>query len=253
MTGNFLAGARCFRRGLQLCGHSQLRVYVAAPIAAAVVLFGLLLNWGADAFQRLLNALVGWLPDWLDWLHWLLWPVAIIIAVFFLVYGFVFLCNLIAAPFNGLLAERAETLLRGSTPEPVPWLDILRDLPGAVFNELRKLGYFLCFALPLLLLTVIPGPNLLAGPLWLLLGSWMLALEYLDYPMGNHRFAFPDVRRHARSHRSSALGFGSLALLASSIPLLNLLVMPAAVIGATALFIETGQQPHPGEPNAGEN
>lgn len=241
MTGNFLAGVRGFWRGVRLCAHPRLRLYVAAPIVTASALFVLLVNWAVEAVQRLSSALIAWLPDWLDWLHWLLWPAAIIIAVLFLVYGFVFLCNLIAAPFNGLLAERAEQLLAGSTPSDVPWMRLLRELPTLLLNEVRKIGYFLRFALPLLLLTLIPGINLAAGPLWLLLGSWMLALEYLDYPLGNHQLGFPAVRRYARLHRGRALGFGAVALLASTVPLINLLVMPAAVIGATVLVVEAGR------------
>ena len=244
MTRNFLAGVRSFRSGLHLCGHPQLRAYVLAPIVTAAAVFALLFGWAIDTLGRLSKLLVGWLPDWLDWLHWLLWPVVVIIALFLLVYGFVLLSNLIAAPFNGLLAERAEQLLTGAIPAAVPWTRLLRELPGMLGNEVRKIGYFSALAVPLLLLTLVPGINLLTGPLWLLLGCWIVALEYLDYPLGNHQHTFPAVRRYARSHREQALGFGSVALLASSIPLVNLLVMPAAVIGATHLTVRLGCATH---------
>ena len=68
----------------------------------------------------------------------------------------------------------------------------------------------------------------------------MLALEYLDYPMGNHQIRFPEVRERARAERLNTLGFGGGVLLSSSVPLLNLFVMPAAVAGATVLYLRTG-------------
>ncbi|MEZ5582290.1 MAG: hypothetical protein R3F37_05475 [Candidatus Competibacteraceae bacterium] len=44
--------------------------------------------------------------------------------------------------------------------------------------------------MPLLVLFVIPGVNVIAPLLWLVFGAWMLALQYADYPMGNHGLRF---------------------------------------------------------------
>jgi len=64
----------------------------------------------------------------------------------------------------------------------------------------------------------------------------MMALEYVAYPMENHDQYFPEVRRWARSNKMLCLGFGIMVLLLTITPILNLVVMPAAVAGATQMW-----------------
>jgi CysZ protein len=77
--------------------------------------------------------------------------------------------------------------------------------------------------------------NLVAAPAWLLLGAWLLALEYLDYPLGNRGLDFRAVRQAAAAMPLRALGFGGSVLVLGAVPVVNLLLMPAAVIGACLL------------------
>jgi CysZ protein len=102
--------------------------------------------------------------------------------------------------------------------------------------------YSLFLVIPLLLLSWIPGLNLLAPALWLLFTSWTLALDYHDYPMGNHQLDFKQQRNRLRQHRGLALGFGGATMLATMIPIVNFLVIPAAVAGATVLYLENLKQ-----------
>jgi CysZ protein len=80
--------------------------------------------------------------------------------------------------------------------------------------------------------------NIIAPFVWMVFGAWMLALEYLDYPMGNHGLSFPVQRQTAQKKRLTVLSFGGATLFATLTPFINLLVMPAAVAGATALWLE---------------
>jgi CysZ protein len=66
----------------------------------------------------------------------------------------------------------------------------------------------------------------------------MLALDYHDYPMGNHDLKFPQQRAILKQKRPLAIGFGLATLGATLIPFINFLVIPAAVAGATALYLE---------------
>jgi CysZ protein len=74
--------------------------------------------------------------------------------------------------------------------------------------------------------------------LWFALGTWMLALEYFDYPMDNHRYSLAQVRERMGQAPLTALGFGAATLAGTMVPLLNLLIMPAAVCGATLYWVE---------------
>ena len=74
------------------------------------------------------------------------------------------------------------------------------------------------------------------------LDSWMLAVQYTDYPMDNHGIEFHQMRQHMANHRSMSLGFGMATNIATLIPLVNFLVMPAAVLGATIMWAHENEE-----------
>ena len=89
----------------------------------------------------------------------------------------------------------------------------------------------------LFIIGVIPVVNLVAAVLWFVFNCWMMSLQYVDYPADNHRVSFPALRRLLGDPRLSALGFGLPVALAAMVPVLNLVVVPAAVCGATAYWV----------------
>lgn len=225
--------------GLRLLLRPALWPYVLIPLSINVTIFGLLLWFAAGQFGALIDSLLPQLPEWLAWLSWLLWLGFALLAAVLVFFTFSLVANLVGSPFNGLLAEAVERQLTGREPPPSGSLrQALREAPQAIADELRKFGYFLLWAIPLGLLFLVPVLNLAAPLLWALFSAWMLALEYLDYPLGNRGLRFAEQRTHVRAHALLGLGFGGSVLLATMIPLLNLLVMPAAVAGATKLALE---------------
>ena len=56
--------------------------------------------------------------------------------------------------------------------------------------------------------------------------------------MANNGKFFKDINSQAMSKRSLSLGFGGGVMLFTSIPGLNLIAMPAAVAGATSLWVK---------------
>jgi CysZ protein len=198
-------------------------------------------------FERLDRTVAGWLPNWLSWLHWLLWPLFVLTALVVVFYTFSVVANVIAAPFNGLLAERVEKLANpaGATPPTteLTW----KELVLSPLTELNKLLYFIGWAIPLLVLSFVPVINVAAPVLWALFSAWMLALEYSDYPLGNRGLSFREQRRLLRKRWPLTLSFGGMALLLTLIPVLNFLAMPAAVIGATLMWVR--EMPERGDGN----
>jgi len=106
MNNDLRTGVRALATGWELARRPGIRPYVIIPLVINSALFGGLLAWGFHQVQRLNDWLVGYVPDWLDWLAWLLWPLFFLVALLFVMYGFSLVANLIASPFNGLLAER---------------------------------------------------------------------------------------------------------------------------------------------------
>jgi CysZ protein len=142
----------------------------------------------------------------------------------------------LASPFNGLLAEKVEHLHTGTVSDT--GISIWREIAVAPAQEIRKMLYFLVWAIPFLILFLIPGINIAAPFLWAAFSAWMLSLQYVDYPLGNRGLRFVEQRAMMRNNRQLSLGFGAVVLVLTMIPVVNFVAMPAAVIGATYLALD---------------
>lgn len=242
-TLGFTASLGYIAVGWRLVRTKGLRRFVWMPLLVNILVFGVLGWW--------INALATqWLESWTlfstwgDWwivraLETLLQWVFTLVLLFSLAYFFTLLANLIGAPFNGLLSERVEAHLLGKETDSAPtWLTLVKSLPRLMGSEIAKLLYLAVCLIPLIILQFVPIVNFVAPALLFLFGAWMFALEYMDYPMGNHGAVFKDVRKRMRGNRRLAYGFGSGVAVLSTIPIVNLLIMPVAVAGATALYVD---------------
>jgi CysZ protein len=239
VISDFAAGARYFTQGLRLINLPGIRRYAAIPVLIALVVLGVLVTLGATYFDSLLDWLLPPSDSWWSGLvRTVLWPLFAMASLLVLYFGFTVLANLFGAAFNGLLSEKVEARLRGQGIDTGGLGTALRDLVPATFNELRKLLYFVFWVVPLLLLFLVPGLQIIAAVLWAVFSAWMLAVEYGAYPMDNHRIRFPQARAALGQRRMLAQGFGAAVMVAMLIPVFNVLVMPAAVAGATAMYVD---------------
>lgn len=244
LKGNIFRGMGYLGEGFRLIRQPGLRLFVMIPLIINVLLFGLVFYFLADAFNSLIATAMGWLPDWgwlqsMDWIFWLLYGVVILLM---LAYGFVIVANLIGSPFYGYLAELTERYLTGQPLDTDDsWKQIAKDVPRALSREIQKILYYLPRAVLLLILGLIPVVNLVAVVLWFVFNSWMMALQYVDYPADNHRVSFRGLRGFLGHSRLSALGFGVPVALGAMVPVLNLIIVPAAVCGATAYWVREKQ------------
>ena len=238
MSAPVLSGPDYLREGLKLVLSPGLRLFVLLPLAINLILFVALIGFAIDQFSGWLASLMGSLPGWLSFLDFLLWPLFVVLLLLMVFFTFTLLANIIAAPFNGFLAEKVEEVVRGEdTFPPFSWNELLAMVPRTLKRELRKLSYFLPRAIGLLILSLIPGLNLIATPLWLLFGVWMMAVQYIDYPCDNNKVSWDDMLAWLRAKRWQSLGFGGITYVALLIPFVNLLMMPAAVAGATLFWV----------------
>ena len=236
-----LSGPQYLRQGLSLVLSPGLRLFVLLPLLINLVLFAVLIGLAVQQFGQWVDYFMPSLPDWLAFLEYLLWPLFVALVLLIVFFTFTLLANLIAAPFNGFLAEKVEVVVRGEDPFPTfRWGELAAMVPRTLGRELRKLAYFLPRALALLILSLIPGVNLLAAPLWLLFGIWMMAVQYIDYPADNNKLGWNEMLDWLRARRWQSLGFGGITYAALLVPGLNILMMPAAVAGATVFWVREG-------------
>ena len=236
MRGNIAQGAGYLTRGARLLNHPSLRMFVIIPLLVNILIFGSLLGIGFSYISDLMDSMLSRVPDWLSFIQWILWPIIAITVSLIAGYLFTTVALIIASPFNALLAEKAEELISGRPVNSLEGLGpALMAVPRGVWRELVKLLYYIPMAIFVLLLSFIPEVGAVA---WLLLGAWMMSIQFVDYPMDNHQLSFAQVKAAVRSRRLSSLGFGGLVALCTGIPLVNFFVVPAAVVGATLLWCE---------------
>ena len=232
---NPVKGISYFFSGVSLILKPGVRQHALWPLLINSVLFILLTILAISSVGDLMDWLLSFLPGWLDFLRYILWPLLALASMIILVLSFSLLANLIAAPFNAALAAAVERHLGGVNEQS--GLRV-KGAMALVINELRKIIYIVVRAIPLLILFFIPVVNIVAPFVWLVFGAWMLCVEYADYPMGNHDLAFAEVKKKIKQRRLLSLGFGAAIAGVLMIPVLNFIVMPVAVAGATKMWVE---------------
>ncbi|NNL56727.1 MAG: sulfate transporter CysZ [Pseudomonadales bacterium] len=237
------SGAGYLLRGFALLKHKRILPFVIAPLLINIALFYFGLGYLYEWFTGWLTPFMDRIPAWLAFVEWLLTALFYLAALLLVAFGFTFVANLVGSPFYGLMAEQVELIQLGSTNSTAfSGLALLRSVPGAIARELKKLVYYLLHALPILLLSlaalVITPLATLMPFIWFWFGAKMLALEYIDYAYDNNQLAFSTLRADLKAHKHSRFGFGAITTLASMIPVLNILTIPAAVCGGTLFYLE---------------
>jgi CysZ protein len=239
MISDVTIGIQALARGTRLLNQPGVRIYVIIPLAINLLLFGALIWYGYSLFVPFVEWMMSFVPGFLDFLEWFIWIFFGTLAALTVFFSFTPVANIVAAPFNALMSEKIEIYLTGKAPSSN--ISFAKMALDAISSQLRKLVYILLWALGLFLISLIPVINLIAPVLWVIFGSWLLSLEYFDYPMGNHDLVFDEEKRQLRDRRGIALGFGGGVMILTSIPIINFVTMPVAVAGATLLWVEQFQ------------
>ncbi len=239
------SGFRYLSKGMGFLLQSGMKRFVLVPLAANCIVFIALTLYMISSFTALQAWFTGLLPDW----QWLAYVVAFITGLFIflimLIYGYSFtiLTNIIAAPFYGRLAEKIEQRLTGAH---IPEESIASLIMRTLQREMVKLWYFvsrgLLVMIGLFFLSFIPLINLLVPVIALLWATWVMALQYIDYPADNNQLPFVSLRNRLKDQRLSSISFGGTVMFCSMIPVINIFIMPISVAGGTLFWINELRQ-----------
>lgn len=249
-------GAKCVSEGFSLARRPGLRPYMVVPLVTNVLLFSisgyLVSSYAWEWISGWTSAVDFW--TWLDWLEpiinellgalkWVIFAVVILGLLFIMGSTFTMFTHLLIGPFIGILGEKAERELH--TPA-YPQHTLSQIALRTLGREFRKLMYWLIRAIALgvlsLILYFIPAVNAVVPVLWFLFGSWILALQYLDVPADNNGRSFQEVLALMSQHRTSVMAFGAIVMTLTSIPILNLFIIPVAVCGGVVFWVRKFRQ-----------
>lgn len=245
IMNNLLSGSKYLIDGLQLIFKPGLKRFVIIPLLINFCLF-IILFLTLNHFVHLFNVwFEGYLPAWLQWLGVILWIIFFLAFILIFLYTFVIIANLISSPFNGLLAEKVEFYLTGKKLSERTIFENIKDVPRIIGRQFAILGTYLPMAALILICFFLPIVQSVAAIIWFIFNAWYMTLLYVDFPSDNHRVPLRDVREKLKIKRWLVLGFGISISFMLMIPVLNFFVMPAAVAGATKLWLEefTSEKP----------
>ena len=230
-------GAGALIDGFRHLSNPALRAWVIWPILINLAVFAglawLLTGWLTGSIQGVMEDL----PEWLNFLRWIMWVLAVLMMALVFGVSFTTLTLLIGAPFYVVLTRRAMMLV---SVEPFPSANtgitaLVQETVSAVLRELSKIRRFVPWVLLALVISVIPVINVLAPIVWLLVNSWIFAFQFVDYPIDARQRPITETREWLAEHRAAALGVGVGVALCASVPFLNVVAFPAAIIGACQL------------------
>jgi CysZ protein len=221
-----------------LYAHRSLWKLAAAP----VVIGALLLGGGQYLLYRFLaGRLAGWVSQ--GALYPVLYHAAFAALVMVMVACFLFLFSgmavVVSGPFNEALSERTESEIRRGVIAPAPFLKLVKETARSFGHGVKLLclyGGSLLAGCALFLVPVF-GP-LLFGFFSLALSSYMAAYQFMDHPMSRRGYTFREKTAFLRRRLVASLGFGIGVVFPASFPLINVLVIPAAAVGGTLLFLD---------------
>ena len=230
------SGASYFMKGFSRIRRKGIRRFVFIPLTINVLLFSFAFYYIYLELSNYMTSIMSWLPSWLDWLNVVLWPLAVLTILVIFSFLFSTVANWLAAPFNGLLSEKMEAILSGQKAPSGDMLDIIKDIPRTLSREWQKLSYYLPRAIGFfILLWILP---VIGQVIWFLFVAWMMAIQYKDFPFDNHKIPFAQMKAILKQNQSVSYSFGITVALFSMIPIVNLVVMPVAICGATALWVD---------------
>ncbi|MDE8034079.1 sulfate transporter CysZ [Actinobacillus equuli subsp. equuli] len=232
-------GFHYFIYGWRLMLQRKLLPFVLIPIAINSVLMIALLWFFIGNIVGWADWIVSFMPSWLDWLTIILVPLAVLSLIMLFYFTFTTITNFIAAPFNALLAEKVELQLTGEQLNNMTVAEMLKDVPRMLKREWQKMMYSIPRFIALFLLSFVPVIGQTVVPvLTFVFGAWLLAIQYCDYPFDNHKISFKRMRNALGQRKILNFTFGTFVSIFTALPFVNLVVMPVAVCGATAMWVE---------------
>lgn len=215
------------------------------PLIVSLLLLGALVGLGLS-LGAITDALTGWLTgDLRTVLQWVFGAVVMLVGIILAVIVFSSLTLLIGAPVYekiSLMADRERGGVPGEQPET-----LLAGVGRSIVQSLALLGISLLLAVPIFLLGLIPAVGgVISAVVGAVVGGTMISLELIGGPFDRRgRRRLGEKFGAGRGRRAEVLGFGIPVFLLFSVPLVQVVLFPAATVGGTLLARSLL-----GEPNA---
>jgi len=237
---NFFRGVGDFFVGFKaVATKRELWPYVWIPLLINIVVYAIVVGVGIYFYGDLMAYFMptgeAWYIAILRFFAWIIFTLVIGLGIFF---TFFIVASTIASPFNERLSAKYEELLTGRRVEEG------LGMTAVITQEIKRLiVYVIIFGLLLFLtsmISFIPFINFTVPLLWLLFAVYVAAFEFISYVLDRRGLLLGRKLSYLRSRLLRCGGFGLATAWGMLIPIVNVAVIPCAVVGATHLAIKSG-------------
>ena len=211
------------------------------------IVIGILLYWfvGGAIYESVMGQGKALITEYVQEGTWgaiIYYLVATIFTVmlFFVVnWTFVLVVAFLASPFNDLLSERIEKLMRGDAT--LSFSDSMGRVGNNIFKVLIVEIKKILFIMILTLFSIIFGYIPLLTPVSVAIAILLLSVEFLDYSWSRHQMTFNECLKDIKQNAIGYLFGGGFFFILVSIPVINLIVPSLATSYFTTLWVKTNE------------
>lgn len=236
-----ISGMSAFSVGLKMMlpGGGLFRYAVAPVLVSLVVLVGLIVLCVVGTQWWLADLMNSW--DWPEWLSWVGGIFVLLVALVIAWFTFIPLMGVFGPLFFDPIAEKIYFRYTGRELTDPSAKSYWRRQLFAIIQSVKSVAISLCIELPLAIASLFTGvATFVAVPV----SGFIEGFDLMDYPLALRGQSFGDKWQWCKENQWAVLGLGVSASFCLLVPVLNLFVIPAGVVGATLLYIgwERGQE-----------
>lgn len=242
MIKNIFKALGAYSQSFSLIGKLKLWKYFLVPMGisflVALTVFlgiykladnigrGIASFWPWESGQETVTSISTWLGGF------------IILVLGFILYKHIVMA--LSAPFMSPVSEKMEQHLFPELHEDIKQRNTsnTQQLMRGLRINVRNLIYELLITIPLLILSIIPGVNLVTSALIFLVQSYYAGFGNMDYTLERH-FAYRESVTFVKKSRGYAIGNGIVFTALALIPVIGIiLVLPISVTAASKTTLE---------------
>jgi CysZ protein len=174
------------------------------------------------------------LPNLDNFFHYLLYLIFSLIMVFLINCTLIISLSIVSIPFNGILAKKTLDIIQNKEAVLPRKLSIKELFAGKKSSFLRAIALAI-FGIILMALAMVPFLFFIVFPLSCLLCS----INFLDYAWEEDQLSTTEIINNIKNNLLCYVISGILCLLMASVPIVNIIVIPGAVIFFTVIYERT--------------
>jgi CysZ protein len=244
-AGGFAAGVMDLWRGAAfLVGHPRLWFWAAIPFILNIILFVAVAWGGWHYFSQWLDTLFSTSAEtwWGVALGWLLRILFWLVLGLLILFCYVPLATVVAAPFNDIISDQVERMYaRAGIDEAFSVRQLGRSIWLGFRTSLKLASKTIVYMLLVLPLYLLPPPlgGILGPAAQAAITIRFLSLEHTSYSMDRRYYTYEQRSSFLKLNRARTIGLGAMCFVVMMVPFVNALFIPIAAVAGTLLFCDT--------------